>query len=113
MIQQEPIEIFIGCDNWFYWDEMVDAPTGVQVPDAAPTFALKDSASATVSGSTGTMSTVTGKRARYQAFLPSTLSLTVFTVAAANYYYLEITTSIGGKDDFRRIQCKAVYRGLR
>jgi hypothetical protein len=109
MIQQEPIDIFISCDNRFTWDQMVNSSTGVVIPDAAPTFLLKASdGTTTVSGSTGTMTTIAGKNGGYEGVLPSSVSLT-----ADATYYLQITTSVNGLDDFRRIECKAKYRGLR
>lgn len=109
MIQQEPIDLFINCDNRFVWSDMIDTHTGYSVPDAAPAFLLKQSdGTTTVSGSTGTMALITGSRDDYEGVLPSTVTLTENAT-----YYLQITTSIGGADDFRRIECKAKYRGLR
>lgn len=107
MIQQTPVDIYLSCDNDFDFP-VVDSRTDILVSGASPTFVLKDSASATVSGSSGTASEISGKRGFYRATIPSTVSLT-----SGSTYYFEITTSSSGRDDFRRITCTARYRQLR
>lgn len=97
--------LFIGCDNLVEIDSLIDESDGSAITTAVPSFVLKDSVAAAVSGSAGTMSYVAGTTSRYQGVLPSTLSLT-----DQAGYTLEVTISMSGKDDFRKIPYIAQYR---
>ncbi len=107
-------QLFIGEDNIVFWGDRRIPMSGLYdnnleqfVNDATVTFVLKDSAGASVSGASGTMSYVTGSKGVYEGVLEDGVSLTENST-----YYLEVTaTASGDRIGFRRIPYTAQYHG--
>lgn len=106
--------LYIGQDNRVVWGDREVPNSGLYdtnlerfVNDATVTFRLVDSNNSAVSGSSGTMSYITGSKGLYEGVLEDNVSL-----SENSTYYLEITASASGdRVGFRRISYVAVYQG--
>jgi hypothetical protein len=106
--------LYIGEDLLVFWGDrhvpgsgLYDESTESFVNDATVTFALKNSAGSTVSGSTGTCTYVSGSNGCYEGVLEDSVSLTENST-----YYLEVTaTASSDRIGFRRISYIAKYHG--
>lgn len=104
-----PKPLWIGSTNMVEWVDMEHAASDSPRNDGTVTAVVKDSAGATVAGSSTAMSYVTGTNGLYRGYIASTISLT-----EGSTYYLEITASSPGPpaaNGFRRITCLAQYLG--
>ena len=103
------LTLYIGADNLIVYQDMEDSADGSAVNDATVTMTLKNAAGTAVENASDlTLSyagSVNGHR-EYQGVIPATISLT-----NRAKYSLEITAASSGRDDFRKIECVALYRG--
>lgn len=104
-----PKPLWISSTNMVEWVDMEHAATDANRNDATVSAVVKDSAGATVSGSSTSMPYVTGSNGLYRGYIASTI-----TLVEGSTYYLEITSSSPGPpaaNGFRRITCIAKYMG--
>jgi hypothetical protein len=100
-----PVAIYVGSDNRIELTGLRDPDDDSYVNDATVTALLKDSADAnTISGSSITLTYVTGSDGNYRGSMPNTVSLTDGTS-----YYVHVSASSSGRDVLVRKLCKAEY----
>jgi len=100
-----PIAIYVGSDNRIELTGLRDPDDDSYVNDATVTALLKDSTdTSTISGSSITLTYVTGSDGDYRGSIPSSVSLTAGTA-----YYARITATSSGRDVLIRKSCSAQY----
>lgn len=103
-----PLSVYVSSDNLVTLDELTDPIDDSFVNDATCTAKLTTDAAgaSTVSGSSITLTYVTGSDGKYQGAMPSTVSLTAGTT-----YYLFVTAESGTQNITLRQVAPAGYYG--
>lgn len=102
----------IGCDETLTWSgaTVTVAGSASYLNAATVTYAIKDAAGTAVTGATGTLAYVAASSGNYEGTLESSvLTAANFTEGAA--YLVEFTLVSGSYNGFRRLVCRAAYRG--
>lgn len=77
---------------------------------ATVTYSITDAAGTAVSGGTGTLSYVSASSGDYEGTIESSV-LTSSNFTEGRTYLVDITLSQSGYNGFRRLVCRAAYRG--
>ena len=85
-----------------------DAGAVAYLNAATVTYALKSAAGAAIAGGTGSLSYVAASNGNYAATGNKAVTLLLSDGAL---YFLEVTIAEGGRDGFRRLALRALYRG--
>lgn len=100
------LALYVGEDMAIQMIGLRDAITGSYVNDATMTYTLKTAAGVAVTGASAiSMAYVAASDGNYRGTMDAAVS---GTLTNETVYYLEITVS---GSVFRRIKCKAEYRG--
>lgn len=103
----------------FIGEDMTLTATGLSVTvqgvtsylnSATVTYAVTDAAGTAVSGGTGTLSYVSASDGNYEGTIESTV-LTAANFTEGRTYLVDITISQSSYNSFRRLVCRAAYRG--
>jgi len=108
MLDEQPL--YISADNLVEWDGMKRASDSSYINDATVTYALLNSALVAVSGGTGSLGYVAASNGKYQGTIESTVAALLTNGAR---YFLDVTSTSGTLNDFRRIPCRARYHQAR
>ena len=101
----QPLPVFKSAPTLLRLDEVRKASDETYVNSGLTmTFAIKDSAEATVTNGTGSLSYIAASNGRYEGTIPSNVGLTVGQSGA----HIEITVT-GTVSDFRRIPLDVIY----
>lgn len=97
------VPLYIGSDRTVTWTGA--RAGGSYLNSATVTWALKTLSGTSVA--TGSLSYQSGSNGNYVGTIASSVT---GGLTENDYYYLEVTLSQSGYDDFRRLYCKAQYR---
>lgn len=105
--------IYLNEDRVLVWlgASYTDATGTVQYLNSATiTYAIKTVGGATVAGGTGTLDYVSGTNGNYRGVVESTVTADT-VLSEGTQYNVWITLSQAPYDGFRKLVCRAEYRG--
>ena len=104
--------LYLNEDMNVTWDaaSVTVAGTTTYLNSATVTYSITDAAGTAVSGGTGTLSYVAASSGDYEGTIESSV-LTSSNFTEGRTYLIDITLSQSGYNGFRRLVCRAAYRG--
>ena len=104
--------LFLNEDMTVTWSGATATVNGTTtyLNSATVTYSITDAAGTAVSGGTGTLSYVSASNGNYEGTIESSV-LTTANFTEGRTYLVDITLSQSGYNGFRRLVCRAAYRG--
>lgn len=104
--------LYLQADNNIKVTGLSDGDTGAFLNSETVTYAIKNEAGTTITGATGTLDYVASSDGNYLGVVDASVmvlnSAVPFTLTGT--FFIEITVSGSGYDDFRRIPVTVAYR---
>jgi hypothetical protein len=105
-------QMFLKCDNNIKYAGASDADTAAYLNSLTVTYAITNEAGTTITNATGSLTYQTASNGNYLGTVDAAVmvlnSAVPFTMTGT--FFLEITATGGGYDDFRRIPFQVAYR---
>lgn len=104
--------LYFGEDHTLSWDAASVTVNGTlsYLNSATVTYAVKDRTGTAVSGGTGTLSYIAASSGDYEGTIESSV-MTTSNFTEGETYFVELTLSQSSYNGFRRLVCRAAYRG--